>query len=135
MRIEWDESYSVKIGDIDDQHKELINLFNEVHDCIDSNRAIERLGSVLEDLIDYTRVHFVTEERLLKDNGYPNYEQHKKMHDDLTIRALDLQDRYAKDHSVAVLVDSMKFMTGWLTQHIIKTDKDYSAFLSKLGVR
>ena len=135
MRIEWDESYSVKIGDIDDQHKELINLFNEVHDCIDSNRAIERLGSVLEDLIDYTRVHFVTEEKLLRENGYPNYEQHKKMHDDLTIRVLDLQDRYSKDHSVAVLIDSMKFMTDWLTQHIIRTDKQYSTYLSNRGVK
>jgi len=130
MEIVWNENYSVKIKEIDEQHKKLINLFNNLHSSVSCNEGKEKLKETLDGLIEYTRTHFHAEEKLMKDHGYPEYEQHKKIHDDLTNKVLKLQSDINNCYSISVLIDAMKFLTDWLIKHILATDMKYSPFLS-----
>jgi hemerythrin len=131
--ITWDESYSVKVKQFDDQHKKLIDMVNELHDAMKVGKGKEVLEKILAGLIQYTVTHFADEDRLMKLHNYPGYEQHKKEHNLLTIRVSDLQRTYHEGS--AVLSQSvMTFLKEWLQNHIQGTDKDYGPFLNSKGV-
>ncbi|MBI4848457.1 MAG: bacteriohemerythrin, partial [Nitrospirae bacterium] len=86
--VTWEETMSVNVKEIDDQHKKLISLINELHEGIQSGEEKNILGDVLEELINYTRYHFSAEERRMKQFSYIGYLEHKIEHDDLTDKVM-----------------------------------------------
>lgn len=76
--ITWNENYSVKVKQFDDQHKKLIDMINELHDAMKVGKGKDVMEKILAGLIQYTVTHFANEERLMKQHNYPDYEQHKK---------------------------------------------------------
>ncbi len=131
--IDWTDQLSVHIRRIDDQHKKLISIVNTLFDAMSQGKAKEVMGKVLNELIQYTRTHFQTEERLMQQYGYPDLAAHKKEHDELTRTVLDLQDKYNKG-AIMLSVETSNFLKAWLTQHIMGTDKKYGPFLNEKGV-
>ena len=81
--IKWSDEYSVGVKQIDDQHKNLVDLINRLFDAMSLGKGKEVLGGVFDELKKYTIIHFQTEERLMVVYGYPDYEAHKKSHEDL----------------------------------------------------
>lgn len=131
--VTWEDSMSVNVKEIDDQHKKLISLINELHDGIQSGEEKEILGYVLEELINYTRYHFSAEERRMKQFSYIGYLEHKREHDDLTDQVLSLKGKYDRGES-ALSNEVSSFLKDWLTNHIKGTDKKYTAFFNSKGI-
>jgi hemerythrin len=131
--ITWNESYSVKVKQFDDQHKKLIDMVNELHDAMKVGKGKDLLEKILAGLIQYTVTHFANEERLMKQHNYPGYEQHKKEHNLLTLQVNDVQKKFHEGG--AVLSQSvLQFLKEWLQNHIKGTDKNYAPFLNGKGV-
>jgi hemerythrin len=124
----WNDSYSVSVQQFDDQHKVLFNLVNDLHDAMAQGKGRDRIGQTLNTLISYTRGHFSAEETALRKAGYPQYEQHKKEHDAFTAKVLDFETTY-KAGTSNVTVDLMGFLREWLSNHILKIDKQYASYL------
>ena len=80
--IDWDDSFSVKVKEIDAQHKRLVDMLNELYDAMRQGKGKEVLGKIIGGLIEYTDVHFKTEEKYFDKFGYPETEAHKKEHSD-----------------------------------------------------
>lgn len=131
--IEWSEHYSVKVKNIDNQHKKLVGLINELHSAMREAHGKDVLGKILNDLTDYTVFHFSTEEKLMKDNGYPGYIAHKSEHDKLTKQVTELKDNLESGKSV-ISQEVLFFLKDWLLNHIAVTDKKYSSFLNNKGI-
>ncbi|MDA8083622.1 MAG: bacteriohemerythrin [Nitrospiraceae bacterium] len=131
--IEWKDDLSVNIRMIDGQHKELIRMINELNEAMKVGKGQEVIGKVLTGLIDYTRMHFATEERLFETHKYPGYIAHKGEHDKLTAQVLDLKKKFDNRQAV-ITVEIMSFLKDWLQKHIMKTDKQYSSYLNNKGV-
>lgn len=131
--ITWNESYSVKVKQFDDQHKKLIDMMNELHDAMKIGKGKDALEKILAKLIQYTVTHFANEERLMKQHNYPNYEQHKKEHNLLTLQVSDVQKQYHEGNAVITMA-VMTFLKEWLQTHIQGTDKGYAPFLNGKGV-
>ena len=129
----WNENYSVKISQIDTQHKKLVKLINELHDSMKAGKSKEVLGKILDELISYTGYHFKTEEDLFEKYGYPEKGTHKRQHGDLVDQVLKFKTNFESGVSV-VSIDLMNFLRDWLTQHIAGSDKKYTAFLNSKGV-
>lgn len=129
----WKDTYSVKIGVIDVQHRGLVNYLNELHLAMVEGRGKETLGKILANLIKYTQNHFATEERLLQLHGYPDYTSHKAEHDHLTTKVLGFQTRF-QANEVGLTLDVMEFLKDWLSHHILGSDQKYSPFLNAQGV-
>ena len=129
----WSETYSVKIGIVDMQHKNLVNLVNELHESMRAGHAREKLGQILASLIKYTQSHFATEEKLMQSHGYPEFSQHKAEHDHLTATAIDLQHKFQRNE-IGMTVEVMEFLKEWLVKHIQGSDKKYAPFLNSQGV-
>ena len=131
--FQWTPELSVNVKEIDNQHKQLVNLINLLHDSMKSGKGKDVMGKVLNDLTDYTVYHFGTEERLFQKYRYIEYPQHKKEHDDLTKQVLDVKSKFLAGQTT-VTIEVMNFLKDWLNNHIKHSDKKYSAFLNSKGV-
>lgn len=92
--IEWDESMSVGVKEMDDDHKQLIALLNELNESFETHQERQALGAVLEKVIQYTRQHLAREEKLLAKCQYPMCDEHHKEHDQLIHKALNAQAHF-----------------------------------------
>ncbi len=134
MYIGWDESYSVGVKSFDDQHKKIFDMINGMHAAIKEKRPREVMGKTLEDLVEYTRVHFANEENLMERHGYPEYSQHKQEHEHLMAQANDMYHRFRLGEPV-ITVELFGFLMSWLRTHINGTDKKYTAHMNAKGIK
>ncbi len=131
--LAWKDAYSVKIKEIDDQHKKLIDMINQLNDAMAQGKAKDVLGPILDKLVSYAASHFALEEGLMQKHGYEGYADHKDKHEKMTGKVLDLQRQY-KSGQAAMTIEVMNFLKNWLDKHIVGTDMKYSAFLNSKGV-
>lgn len=131
--ITWSDELSVGVEAFDSQHKRLVALINELHDAMSAGKGSTVLRKILSDLADYTVYHFRAEEAVLAKYEYPGYRSHRDDHDDLARQVLDFKDRFEAGKAV-LSMELMKFLTEWLTNHILGADRDYTAFLNEKGV-
>jgi len=129
----WKDEYSVKIGAIDEQHKKLVDLLNQVHEATLAGRGKLVVGNILSELLTYTKVHFAAEEELMKKHAYPELNSHRAEHDELVRKVEEFKQKHAAGR-VTMSVEIMQFLMDWLTEHILGVDKRYSAFLNGKGV-
>ena len=132
--ITWSDNYSVKIAKFDNQHKNLVNIINDMHSAMGSGKGKELLKPTLEKLIDYTVKHFAEEESEMKRTGYHSYTSHKFEHDKLTRTVKELYSKINSGQTV-LSMEVMNFLREWLTSHIVKVDKQYSDHLAAQGVK
>ncbi|HTR37690.1 MAG TPA: bacteriohemerythrin [Bryobacteraceae bacterium] len=126
--FDWKPEYSVGHAEIDSQHKRLFVLAGDLHTAMISGKGKNILSKTLAELISYTKLHFATEERLMKAHNYPDYAQHKANHDSLTAKVVEFQRDFETGH-VAVTVGLLQFLQDWLRHHIRETDRKIALFL------
>ena len=95
--LNWSADLETGIELVDQDHKVLVDLLNQVFDCLDDNERAVTLGSVLNALADYTQYHFTREERLMEAAHFPNVESHKTFHKALMGRTLEFKAAHARD--------------------------------------
>lgn len=131
--IKWSDEYSVSIRQVDAQHKQLIALINQFHDAMTAGKAKDVMEKVFSELVTYTKFHFAKEEELLKTYNYPGLLAHKTKHDELTKKVFKYHDEFKSGKNI-LSIELMNFLKDWLVNHILGTDKQYSAFLNAKGV-
>lgn len=131
--LAWNESLIIDIQSMDFQHKHWVRLINELHEAMLRGKGSGAIDRTLDNALGYTRLHFAAEERLLSENGYPTYPQHKKLHDDFVASILRLKDRLSAGHTVLAM-ELITEMKDWLRQHIQNADREYAPFLKRKGV-
>lgn len=131
----WGAGLQLGIVEIDRQHQWLVERINRLHGEVVRRRPRARLvGQVLEDLIAYTHNHFIVEELLFQQHGYPESEAHKTEHDRFTRRAQEWLTRFEAGEAIVTL-DAMDFLKDWLVHHICVVDRAYAPFMREHGVR
>jgi len=131
--FEWKDSFSVGIDSIDEDHKGLINIINELFDAVSHGVAKERISSNLVKLLDYTKTHFRREEILFEKTNYPLLEEHKQQHDAFIIKINNLQKDFDKGNQT-ISVELLKFLTDWLVNHILSSDRKYKEHFQRYGL-
>lgn len=131
--MEWSDALKIGVGSIDKQHEKLVGLLNDLYDGFQSGRGREAVGSVLDGLIDYTATHFKYEEDIFDKIGYAETVQHKKEHQALVARVLEVQKKYREGE--VLTQDVMAFLKNWLEHHILGTDKRYVQSMLKGGIQ
>ncbi|MGE4351118.1 MAG: bacteriohemerythrin [Bdellovibrionales bacterium] len=125
----WDNSYSVGIPSIDEQHQKLMKMINDLHDGMVAKKSREVLGPILESLVTYTVEHFDYEEKIFAQTAYPQTASHKQEHAKLKQRALEIRDRFKSSASGTLSLEVLNFLRDWLSGHIKGVDKQYSQHL------
>ena len=117
----WTADLNVGNHLIDEDHKRLVALVNELYDAMKSGKGNSILGEILNELIKYTSSHFSREERLMQEIQYPGYQEHKAEHVKLVGEVLDLQAKF-KAGSTTLSVSAFNFLSDWLRNHIKSRD-------------
>ena len=124
----WSDSYSVNAPGIDAQHKKLFDLINNLHDAMGQGKGKEALGKILDGLMDYTRVHFSDEEKMLEKVNYPDLPVQRVQHAAFVQKISELQKDY-KAGKITMTLPTMEFLKDWLLNHILKVDKKYESYI------
>ena len=126
----WTENLSVDISLIDDQHKKLIIMINDIAQMILKKKETE-VKRILIGLKEYTVTHFTEEEELFCNSDYPDVEKHIKEHQ-YFINKLNDFDRDYKLNDVSISLNILQFLKNWLFYHIEIVDNTYSPYVQKI---
>ncbi|MHA2024260.1 MAG: bacteriohemerythrin [Candidatus Thorarchaeota archaeon] len=128
--IQWDDSLSVNVELIDEQHKMLIQRIKDLSDAVSSSRGAVEISKTLGFMIDYTDFHFSTEERHMTDLGYPGYDIHKKQHVEFKSTLDEMVMEFEEDGATAQLGEWVNnYLINWLVNHIKSIDTKLGEFL------
>ncbi len=126
--IVWKKEYSIGIESIDTQHKELVELINQLKKGIDESKDAEILKDILPKLIDYTKVHFADEEKQMEAAGYPELILHKAQHKILIKQIIELLENL-KIGKTNLSLSLFDFLKNWLLRHVLDHDKEFGYYL------
>ncbi len=132
--IQWTEALSVGVRELDDQHRQMLSMINELHTALLERRGKDVASDMVERLKDYVRKHFTAEERLMERHGYPDLAAHRAEHNQFIEKVLDF-DLECNDGGNLSPMQIQGFLRSWLTSHIKGTDQLYGPFLNERGVR
>jgi hemerythrin-like metal-binding protein len=130
--LTWNNSYSVGVQKIDSQHNILFTILNDLHAAMMKGQAQSLTGPLLHKLADYTQTHFAEEEAMLAAAKYPGLADHKLKHIELVKQVEEYVHSYDKGE-ITLNLKLLNFLRDWLTNHIQKVDKAYSACLIQHG--
>jgi len=130
----WMEKMSVNSKEIDDQHKVLVGLLNEMYQAFMDREHNEKVGIIISRMADYTQYHFETEEKYFAAFGYEDSEKHIAEHRLFKEKVDEFILKYKKHHS-ALTYDVMNFLRNWLNTHILDTDRKYMDCFGMNGVK
>ena len=122
--VVWNDNYSVKVVSLDDQHKKILELINDIYNAKRQNQADSKVSHALLELRDYSITHLSDEESLLKKCGYSDFEIHKKVHDDFRKESEQLL-RMQRDIMGDISIEVLDFLKAWWTKHILGMDQKY----------
>ncbi len=128
----WNESYSLKIAKIDEQHKKLFKIISDFYYKLrdDDKQAYVALFT---SLIDYTKYHFRMEEALFAKYDYPDSEEHLEEHRKFHDKVVYVKDRH--DHGgIVIPTEITSYLRDWLMAHINGSDKKYAEYFSEQGI-
>ncbi len=132
--IQWSDALSVRVTAIDEQHKNLVRMLNELHGAMTQKRGKEVIGIIIASLIEYAATHFKTEEDYFDRFRYPDTEPHKQEHAAFVSKVKQFKKEY-DEGAIALSVEVLHFLSNWLQNHIKGTDKKYSDFLNDKGLK
>ncbi len=124
--IEWTEAYSVGIEKIDNQHKKIVTLINDLIMKTSKNSHEE----ILNDLYFYINEHLRDEEKLLIDRDYPFISSHKDLHNNFRTR-IDEFSAAIKSSPEDFEPKLILFLRHWWDHHILEEDMKYKMFFQE----
>jgi hemerythrin len=127
--VKWSDTYSTGINLIDEQHKGLIDLINDLFNHVTGNKAEERdyFQEVIEQAVQYVKFHFATEEKYMTSIGFPGFAEHKKAHEQFVLTVITTIKDF-KEGNKLTLENFANFLQDWVLSHIAKMDMQYSKF-------
>ena len=131
--IEWDKSFSVGNAEPDEQHKQWINIYNELHERLMSSEqtgAGSMASNALQKMLDYARYHFAAEEEYLDKIGYTEAAAHRRLHKDFDSK-LYQYNRDMLDGNMVLNTTIIKELENWLMNHILVEDRKYCQFAAE----
>jgi hemerythrin len=132
--LEWKDSHSVGVATLDEQHKKIFGLINDLYEGMQKNLESVELKSILKQFADYAEYHFKTEEGLFAEHGYDKKDQHIATHDFYRDKIKEFWDKLqSKEDFLSFKI--IDFMEDWWLGHVIGADQQYKEFFASKGVK
>jgi len=133
--IVWNDSFMTGIQVIDDQHRVLVNIINDVYLGLDARYSRVSLQRIMLELRGYVNYHFGAEEKLMSEHEidftHPDeYRIHLRQHRDFAERLTELE-QHLRHNKPIFYEDLFIYLRDWLANHILGTDKELANFLNQ----
>lgn len=129
--VQWTDSLATGILLIDDQHKMLCNIINDLYHSMIRRETDAAAEKIIAGLKEYTMMHFNTEEQYFSHSGYPEVKEHEKTHR-LFEEKVAAFERDFKKGKIKISMDLLNFLKNWLINHIQKTDLRYVPYVREM---
>jgi len=132
--ITWSDTFACGIKLIDDQHKGLVSLVNDMFNHVTGDEKEEReyLDKVIQEAVKYIRVHFATEEKIMRATNFSGFLEHKNSHSLFIFTIIDNINDF-NDGKRINLYNFTKYLKNWVLSHIAVMDKQYFEHLKKIA--
>lgn len=129
-KVEWSDSYLLGIPEIDNQHKKLLKVANDLFDAVTGSPGDFKLNfsKTLKSLTDYTVYHFSSEEKFMRGFGYTGTDAHKMAHDGF-VSEVSAQIKALGAASPAAGLRFYKYIASWVVTHIAKADVIWAKYV------
>ena len=127
--LEWHDRFSVGNAALDQDHKHLFRLFNDLSGAMRAGKAKSAIAPILDALIEYTAVHFKREEEAMAAGGFPDLAAHRQLHEAFVATALDVREKFSRAQNNTLAIETLAFVKKWLIDHIQKSDRAYTPFI------
>ena len=131
--FKWNDSLSLKIPEIDEQHKKLVDIINLLYEAFMDQTANERIPEIIHELNQYADYHFTTEEKYFDRFNYEQTEVHKKEHEKYIDKMKEFEEKYNRNPK-ALTYEMMNFLRNWWQDHIQGSDRDYQSCFKENGL-
>jgi len=120
----WDDSYKTGVDNIDKQHKKLVDLLNQLDENINVGGDTQLVIGLLDELVDYTKYHFSSEEKFMQEHDYDpvSFRKHQQIHQQFVQQIKEAQEN-CHINPDKVTDELLDFLVQWLINHILLTDK------------
>lgn len=132
--MEWDNSFSVNVAVIDNQHQKLFYMINELHDAMKQGKGKDIIGIIINKLFAYAGSHFTTEEKYFDQFKYPEAAVHKIDHIEFVKKISEFKSGF-DNGKITLSIEVMNFLRDWLKNHIKVVDKKYGSFFNEKGLK
>ena len=126
MYIHWEKELELDNDLIDTQHRILVLLCRKLDIAIKTNQSEQTVRWVMQELKKFTEFHFISEENLMHEIGYPGVSDHSLIHADLLMQ-LDMMMAKISHHK-EFPDDLLHFLNKWLIQHVVQEDLKIAEF-------
>ncbi len=128
--FKWHDSFNIGIAKVDEQHRQLVELVNSFYSAMYEGEGQKTVGETLAKLARYTQNHFSYEEKQMIIYGYPGYIEHKKIHEKMSAKVLQLLQQFEQG-KIYNPVQMANFLKNWLSKHILGTDIKFGKFYQR----
>lgn len=130
--IQWDSKFEVGVQRIDFEHQVFVDLIRSISQAAEQHSPAQRIVRLMQEVRKYAEFHFLSEENIMQDVGYPQYEEHKKEHARL-ISTLDdrIYDYRHGSHTADAFAD---FLFQWFALHTTQKDLLLAQHIRQAGV-
>ena len=128
QNIIWKKEFDTGIVLIDKQHRNLVDIINNLNEAHNQKREKEVLRETILKLVEYTKNHFRFEENHMSQLGFPELEEHKVLHSSFIQKMIDILTQLKKENYENLTDDILVFLHKWMIDHIQGDDKEYGNF-------
>lgn len=129
------QDFALGIPSVDAQHRQLVEMINDLSRSMALGDSRPVLGSLLEKLYAFAQSHFAYEEQLMEETGFPGLADHRIEHRHYMDRLVELFHRWADGSGgFMIAVDVHDLLELWAREHIIESDQLYVHHLKSHGV-
>jgi hemerythrin len=133
LSFSWKNKYSVGVGDLDNQHRAIMDRLDELHEEMLNGKVNEAVAPLISGLVSLAGEHFATEERLMESTKFPGLADHRAKHQRLSRKVGEFIARHDTGDRAAYC-QFMYFVRDWMTKHMEKEDQEYAPWLAKHGI-
>jgi hemerythrin-like metal-binding protein len=123
MALQWLETMSTGVKEVDDAHKILIEWINKLQDAMKEGKGRQEVLGILDFLAYYAEQHFTHEEHCMNKYKCPAAKQNRKEHGEFLLYVIQMREKAAKEGVTWVSVMEINHrLSDWLITHIMKVD-------------
>ena len=126
--VEWTEKYSVGNPLVDAYHHIFFQMVEEYRTVLAMD-VPPGMEDRIAFLVDYTLMHFDSEEKLMEKVAYPDLEPHKEQHRQFREKMLDLQRRFRAGDGAVSAEEVLYLIQDWFSHHILGTDMEFKPYV------
>jgi hemerythrin len=130
-RIQWDSAWNIGHDEIDGQHQRWVELFNELEDAFLSKKQVDMSvvqRNTFKHILEYTRYHFVSEEKYMKDAAFPEIAGHWRLHKEFE-KIVYEKFRDFENGKLVLNSELLALIKNWLLRHIQVEDQKFGVYL------